>query len=119
MSLGTAVVILAVYDFLVEMASGCGKQRRHFEPFVQSVVQLQVEQVVQKGLDKGVFQMGRCPSLAAALSWAIYGAAISALRSGDSKDGRAAIRRCAARSRQAPQIPSASPMTCMRCSCPC
>jgi hypothetical protein len=104
MSLGTAVVILAVYDFLVEMASGCGKQRRHFEPFVQSVVQMQVEQVVQKGLDKGVFQMGRCPSLAAALSWAIYGAA---------------IRRCAARSRQAPQIPSASSMTCMRCSCPC
>jgi hypothetical protein len=83
MSLGTAVVILAVYDFLVEMASGCGKQRRHFEPFVQSVVQMQVEQVVQKGLDKGVFQMGRCPSLAAALSWAIYGAAITALRSAE------------------------------------
>jgi len=85
------VVILAVYDFLVEMASGCGKQRRHFEPFVQSVVQMQWSKWFRRVWIRACSRWDGGPSLAAALSWAIYGAAISALRSGDSKDGRAAI----------------------------
>lgn len=77
-------VILAVYDFLKEMVSGCSKHRRHFEPFVQSVVQAQVEQVLFTGLEKGAFQARRSPAtLAATLSWAIYGAIISTLKSGE------------------------------------
>jgi AcrR family transcriptional regulator len=77
-------VILAVYDFLTEMVSSCSKHRRHFEPFVQAVVQAQVEQVLFIGLEKGVFAT-HCPPamLAATLSWAIYGATMSALRSGE------------------------------------
>jgi AcrR family transcriptional regulator len=75
------VVILAVYDFLRETSSGCRQHQRHFDPFVQSVVQAEVEKVLFTGLDKGAFQLGQRPSLVAAtLSWAIYGAAISALR---------------------------------------
>lgn len=77
-------VILAVYDFLKEMVSGCSKHRRHFEPFVQSVVQAQVEQVLFIGLEKGAFATHRPPAmLAATLSWAIYGATMSTLRSGE------------------------------------
>jgi AcrR family transcriptional regulator len=76
------VVILAVYDFLREMSSGCRKQQRHFDPFLQSVVQAEVEKVLIVGLEKGAFQLGGRPALVAAtLSWAIYGAAISAIRS--------------------------------------
>ena len=75
------VVILAVYDFLRETSSGCRQHQRHFDPFVQSVVQAEVEKVLFTGLAKGAFQLGQRPSLVAAtLSWAIYGAAISALR---------------------------------------
>ena len=75
------VVILAVYDFLREMSTGCRKHQRHFDPFVQSVVQAEVEKVLVIGLEKGAFQFGSRPTLVAAtLSWAIYGAATSALR---------------------------------------
>jgi AcrR family transcriptional regulator len=75
------VVILAVYDFLREMGAGCREQRRHFEPFMQSVVQAEVEKVLLVGLEKGAFQLGSRPQLVAAtLSWAIYGGATSALR---------------------------------------
>src|ERR1700761_123928 len=78
------VVILAVYDFLRETSSGCRKHQRHFDPFVQSVVQAEVEKVLFTGLDKGVFQLGNCPSLVApTLSWAVSGAATSALRPPD------------------------------------
>jgi AcrR family transcriptional regulator len=76
------VVILAVYDFLREMSSGCRRQQRHFDPFLQSVVQAEVEKVLIIGLEKGAFRLGSRPVLVAAtLSWAIYGAAISAIRS--------------------------------------
>jgi AcrR family transcriptional regulator len=76
------IVVLAVYDFLRELRSGCSEHRRHFEPFVQSVVQKQVEQVLVIGLEKGAFSPGYTPSLVAAtLSWAIYGAATASLRS--------------------------------------
>jgi AcrR family transcriptional regulator len=75
------VVILAVYDFLRGLRNGCTKQNRNFEPFVQSVVQAEVEQVLLEGLRRGEFARGRVPDLVAAtLSWAIYGAATSALR---------------------------------------
>ena len=84
------VVILAVYDFLREMHSGCRSQQRHFDPFVQQVVQAEVEKVLFTGLDGGVFQLGGCPTLVAAtLSWAIYGAATSALRSPDPSQAEA------------------------------
>jgi len=77
-------VILAVYDFLRERSTGCRKHHRHFDPFVQSVVQAEVEKVLVIGLEKGAFQLGGCPALVAAtLSWAVYGAAISALRTPD------------------------------------
>jgi len=81
------VVILAVYDFLRETSSGCRQHQRHFDPFVQSVVQTEVEEVLFTGLAKGAFQLGQRPSLVAAtLSWAIYGAAISALRTPETAD---------------------------------
>lgn len=74
------VVILAVYDFLKETYTHCGTHS-HCDPFIQTVVHSQVERVLFKGLEKGVFQTGRSPSLVAAtLSWAIYGAATAALR---------------------------------------
>jgi AcrR family transcriptional regulator len=87
------VVILAVYDFLRDLSSGCTRHQRHFEPFVQSVVQAQVEKVLFTGLARGFFQLGSCPSLVAAtLSWAIYGAATSALRSGPGRPAADAER---------------------------
>jgi AcrR family transcriptional regulator len=86
------VVIQAVYDFLAEMGTGCRKQQRHFEPFVQSVVQARVEQVLRIGLEKGAFNLKQSPNLvAAALSWAIYGAALSALRGRNNENTGAAI----------------------------
>lgn len=69
-------VILAVYDFLREMTSGCRSQQRHFDPVLQIVVQAEVEKVLLIGLEKGAFQLVAEPALvAAALSWAIYGSA--------------------------------------------
>jgi AcrR family transcriptional regulator len=75
------IVILAVYDFLRNLRSGCPKQDGHFEPFAQSVLQTQVEQVLLEGVRRAEFTGGRDPNLVAAtLSWSIYGAATSALR---------------------------------------
>ncbi|GGG92612.1 TetR/AcrR family transcriptional regulator [Silvibacterium dinghuense] len=75
------MVILAVCDFLRQMSPGCREQQRHFDPFMQTVVQTEVEKVLRIGIDRGAFALGGPPKLvAAALSWAIYGAATSALR---------------------------------------
>nr|WP_252263623.1 TetR/AcrR family transcriptional regulator [Paracidobacterium acidisoli] len=75
------IVILAVYDFLKSLRRGCPGQHGNFEPFAQSVVQTEVEQVLLEGVRRGEFTRDRNPGLVAAtLSWAIYGAAASALR---------------------------------------
>jgi AcrR family transcriptional regulator len=75
------IVILAVYDFLRGIRRGCPKQDGHFEPFVQSVLQTSVEQVLLEGVRRAEFTGSRNPELVAAtLSWSIYGAATSALR---------------------------------------
>ncbi|MFT4112850.1 TetR/AcrR family transcriptional regulator [Silvibacterium sp.] len=75
------VVILAVYDFVRQMSPGCREQQRHFDPFMQTVVQSEVEKVLGIGIDRGAFALGGSPKMVgAALSWAIYGAATTAVR---------------------------------------
>lgn len=75
------VVILAVYDFVRQMSPGCREHQRHFDPFMQTVVQSEVEKVLATGIRHGAFAAGGSPKMVgAALSWAIYGAATTAVR---------------------------------------
>jgi AcrR family transcriptional regulator len=67
-------LILAACDFLAEVASGCQKQQRQFEPMVES----RVKAIMGASLLEGLRKHGaKAPELKATMvSWAITGAAL-------------------------------------------
>jgi hypothetical protein len=71
-------LILATCDFLGQLNQGqCTKHERLFEPFVQTAIQKRLQQVLLDGLKKNDSRHGVDPiMIAAASSWAIYGAVI-------------------------------------------
>jgi AcrR family transcriptional regulator len=67
-------LILAACDFLAEMAAGCQKHQRQFEPIVESQVKAIIREFLLEALQK---HDAKCPGLRATMmSWAIAGAAL-------------------------------------------
>jgi AcrR family transcriptional regulator len=67
-------LILAACDFLAEIASGCQKNQRQFEPFVESQVKTILYEFLLEGIKR---HKDKNPELKATMvSWAIAGAAL-------------------------------------------
>ena len=80
-------LILAACDFLAEVASGCQKNQRQFEPFVESQVKAIHPRIFAGRTEKPLEP--KIPELKATMvSWAITGAALQWSRKREDLGGR-------------------------------
>lgn len=79
---GLRRIILALCDYLEELASRCPKHRRQFEPMVESKIKTLVRDVLLSSLKCPKGDGHAAPELVATMaSWAMYGAALEWSRS--------------------------------------
>src|SRR5262249_51346099 len=92
----TRAIVLGVCDFLaVAPSAGCGAERRVEEPHLESAVIAVVRRILLDGLQERTLAANLSSEMvAAAASWAIYGAAKEWLKTpgrGSSEQGAEAI----------------------------